>query len=487
MKLYNTLTKKEEEFKPIAQPDDGQKPKVKFYHCGPTVYWTQHIGNLRAMTMGDLIRRSLDYVGYDVNYVRNYTDVGHLTSDADEGEDKMEKGAKREGKTPDEIAKKYIDIFENDIKEINLLDPTNKARVTEYIPEIIEMVQILIEKGAAYITPKAVYFDVTKAKDYPAFSNKKIDDQEQIVGAGAGDVTDPNKKHPADFALWFFKTGAHKNAIQVWESPFSQPANTSESEKVEKGLGFPGWHIECSVIAEQFLGETLDIHMGGVEHIPIHHPNEIAQSEAAHGAKFVNYWLHNEHLNVNDRKMSKSEGTGYSLAEIKEKGFDPMDLRYFFLQAHYRSKQNFTWGALKAARTARENLKMKILNIFHNTKSTKHEIDNNWNDKFIKALENDVNIPQALALLWDMLKSPNEKTYSTVLEFDKVLGLGIQNWKPEKEKLVASAEIDTLIKAREQARKDKDYQKADEIRKELEGKYGVEIKDTSTGTEYHAK
>lgn len=479
MQIYNSLTKQKEEFQPINPPE------VKFYHCGPTVYWTQHIGNLRGMTMGDLIRRSLEYLGYDVDYVRNYTDVGHLTSDSDEGEDKMEKGAKREGKTPEEIADKYIKIFENDIKEINLLEPTHKAKVTSHIDDIIEMIKILLDRKAAYITQKAVYFDVTKAKDYPAFSNKKLEDQ--IEGAGTGDVTDADKKNPADFALWFFKTGAHKNALQTWESPFNSPA-----EDVENGRGFPGWHIECSVIAKEFLGKTLDIHMGGIEHKAIHHPNEIAQSETANNAPFSKYWIHNEHLTVNGAKMSKSEGTGFSLVEIKEKGFDPMDLRYFFLQAHYRSKQNFTWEALGAARKARLKLISKLWSVFNNTNGANTNINKDWKDKFTKALKDDINIPQALAIIWEILKKPDEKTYSTIIDFDRVMGLKLEDSdlkdsKPSSKEQINSIEIDKLVEKREQARKDKDFAEADRIRDQLDKEFGVVVEDTSEGSVWNKK
>jgi len=471
MQLYNTLTKQLEEFKPI------ENGVVKFYHCGPTVYWTQHIGNLRGMTMGDLIRRSLMYVGYDVNYVRNYTDVGHLTSDADEGEDKMEKGAKREGLTPEAIADKYIEIFENDIKELNLLEPTHKSKATSQIDEIVEMIKILLEKKAAYTTPKAIYFDVTYAKDYPAFSNKKLEDQKE--GAGKGDVTDPNKKHPADFALWFFKTGPHKNALQFWPSPF-------ESSEVNNGEGFPGWHIECSVIAQTFLGKKLDIHMGGVEHIAIHHPNEIAQSEAANEVKFANFWLHNEHLLVNDRKMSKSEGTGFSLKEIKDKGFDPMDLRYFFLTAHYRSKQNFTWEALEAAKNARRKLVDTLQR--YKTQDQGNLIDE-YKSKFIQTIEDNVNTPQALAVVWDLVKSQERDMdkLTTILDFDKVLGLDLERSiqsQPQSISKEREEEIEQLIKEREQARKAKDFAKSDQIRDQLKHQFSVEIEDTPSGTKW---
>ena len=296
MKLFNTLSRSKEEFIPISQG------RVLFYHCGPTVYWTQHIGNLRGMMMGDLLRRSLEFCGYVVKHVRNYTDVGHLTSDSDTGEDKMEKGAKREGMTPEKIAKKYIDIFESDTKALNLLEPTFKPRATEYIAQMIDIISVLLEKGFAYTTDLAVYFDVTKFSTYTQLSHQQMDKIQE--GAGKADVSDPRKIHAADFALWFFKAGVHSNALQVWKSPF-------QSLLVRDGVGFPGWHIECSAMSKALLGTTIDIHLGGVEHIPVHHTNEIAQSEGASGAPFVHYWLHNEHLLAGDKKMAKSEGTGF--------------------------------------------------------------------------------------------------------------------------------------------------------------------------------
>ncbi len=471
MKLYNTLTKKKEDFKPL----NGKT--VKFYHCGPTVYWTQHIGNLRAMTMGDLIRRSLEFMGFNVIYVRNYTDVGHLTSDSDEGEDKMEKGARREGLTPEEIADKYIKIFEKDIKLLNLKEPTHKSKATEQIGNIIKMIQILLKKGYAYITPKAIYFDVSKVKDYPAFSTKKLEDEK--FGAGKGKVLDPDKKHPADFALWFFKTGAHKNALQYWPSPF-------RSSEVKNGLGFPGWHIECSVISQTFLGDTLDIHMGGVEHISIHHPNEIAQSESATGKTFSRFWLHNEHLTVNSEKMSKSKGTGYSLSQIIKKGFSPLDLRYFYLTAHYRSKQNFTFKALESAKNARLKLINKLKLLYQSTKKINGKIDKKYLDLLKDSLDDDVNIPKALSILWDMLKDEkldDATKLDTAIEFDKVFGLELKNKILKNDDVFShltesqKKEVQRLIKERQKARENKDYKKADEIRDLLKTRYNFKIID----------
>ncbi len=451
MQIYNTLTRKTEQFKPLKDK------QVSFYHCGPTVYWTQHIGNLRGMTMGDLVRRTFEYLGYKVIQVRNYTDVGHLVSDADQGEDKMEKGAKREGLLPNEIADKYIAQFEADTKALNLLEPTYKPRATEYIKSMQEMVAVLFKKDYAYQTELAIYFDVAKFKDYSHLSGQKLDEQEQ--GAGKADTEDLAKKHSQDFVLWFFKKGKHVKALQVWDSPW--------------GVGFPGWHLECSVMSKALLGKTLDLHMGGVEHIPIHHTNEIAQSEAANGVKFVNYWMHNEHLLVDNDKMAKSQGTGFSLKQILDKGFAALDLRYLFLQAHYRSQQNFTWEALSAAREARQNLLSALYNtpVVLGIGKTIHS----YEEQFRQAISDDFNLPQALAVVWAMINSENktEDILATALGFDQVLGLKIK----DSLSVEIPAKIVALAKERQQLRQEKKYHEADDIRKSIE-KQGYLLEDT---------
>ncbi len=469
MKLYNTLSRKLEEFKSL------EPSQVKFYHCGPTVYWVQHIGNMRAVVWSDLIRRSLEFLDYKVTFVRNYTDVGHLTSDEDQGEDKMEKGAKREGLSPDEIANKYIKIFDEDIKKLNILRPDFRPRATEYIEPMIEMIKTLLDKKHAYITDLAIYFDVSTFKNYNKLNKQKMDLNE--AGKGKGNVEDHEKRHFSDFALWFFKKGSHKNALQTWPSLW--------------GEGFPGWHIECSVMAKKLLGDTIDIHMGGVEHIPVHHTNEIAQSEAANGVKFVNYWLHNEHLNVDGAKMAKSQGTGFTLAQIIEKGFDPHDLRYFFLNAHYRSKQNFTWEALKAAQTSYTKMKNMVnsykipLNspnsqrtALSDEKLTKLD---QYRTRFVEAISNDFQIPQALAIMWEMLKSnvPSQDKGDLALEFDQILGLNLSNIsKPSNESV--PPEILQLAQDREDARKNKDFKLSDDLRQKITEK-GFTIEDSPSG------
>ncbi len=470
LKLINSLTKKKEEFIPL------DPHIIKMYHCGPTVYWNQHIGNMRGMLMGDLVRRTLIYLGYNVRYVRNYTDFGHLTSDADEGEDKMEKASKRENLDPITIADKYIKQFEKDTKNLNILDPTVKARATDYLEEMIKIIVILLEKGFAYTTSKAVYFDVTKFPNYTALSGQNLD--ENISGAGFGKVNDENKKHPFDFALWFFKVGDHKNALQFWPSPF-------KSDLVNNGLGFPGWHIECSAMVRKELGKSIDIHFGGVEHIPVHHTNEIAQSESANGVKFVNYWLHNEHLTLNNSKISKSDGNFILLDELIEKGYDPMHLRYLLIGSHYRSKQNFSFEALDSARNAYKRLVANLIKLKNsNENSNTGNVIKVWNDKFIESLEDDVNVPQALSFVWDLLKSDEKSMdkYATIMEFDKVLGLGLAQAVLNEKKIsvnddILSKEIQDLISKREIARSNKDWNLADKIRDELKTKFKFEVVD----------
>jgi len=476
MQIYNTLSRKLEEFKPI------EKDKVRFYHCGPTVYWIQHIGNMRAMVWADFIRRSLMYLGYDVNFVRNYTDVGHLTSDEDTGEDKMEKGAKREGLTPDEIANKYIQIFNRDITRLNILPPSHTPRATEYIDQIIEMIKVLVEKKYAYITDYAVYFDVSTFPKYNELNRQKMELNKQ--GLGKGTVDDPQKKHFADFSLWFFKKGVHKNAIQTWKSPW--------------GIGFPGWHIECSAMAKQLLGDRIDIHMGGVEHIPVHHTNEIAQSESANEtAPFSQIWIHNEHLNVDNGKMAKSQGTSYTLQNIIDKGCDPLDLRYFFMSAHYRSKQNFTWEALTGAKEALKKLRDIVLSL-KNLSIDKinrviptevgiqnridlvslHGMTTKYINQFKKYISNDFQIPQALALLWDVVKSdllPEEKL-ALIFDFDKVFGLKLD----ESKEAIIPQEITDLADKRLNTKQKRDFKTSDLLRKQIE-KQGYIIEDTESG------
>ncbi len=471
LQIYNTLTKKKEQFKPIHEHE------VSFYQCGATVYWTQHIGNLRAMVLADLIRRSLSYLGYHVKMARNYTDVGHMTSDDDQGEDKMEKAAKRENRTPKEIADHYIRVFESDCHDLNILEPDFKPRATDYIKVMAEMVQELIDKGYAYATDLAIYFDVSKATDYTKLSGQDL--SKNISDAGKGEVGDPQKKSSIDFALWFFKAGTHENAIQTWNHHFK-----NIDQKVE--AGFPGWHIECSAMSRKLLGKTIDLHMGGIEHVPVHHTNEIAQSEAANGVKFVNYWLHNEWLTVNGGKMSKSQGTAFSLTEIKEKGYDPLVLRYFFLQSHYRSKQNFTWEALDGARSALNNLRDSIRTMVVGLgKQKASEVEgmviSDYDEKFEEAIGNDFNFPEAIALMFDMLKMNDESfteedVVATILDFDSVLGLNLKDIAI----IEIPEEVKVLAEKRLEARQNKKWDQSDCLREAISDS-GFEIEDTPGG------
>jgi len=458
IKIYNTLSREEEIFSPILEN------KVGIYQCGPTVYWTQHIGNMRSVVLSDLIVRTFKYLDYDVNFVRNITDVGHLTNDNDQGEDKMEKASKRDNKSPEEISNFYLSKFNIDSEKLNTLPVDNSPKATDHIQEMVEMIEVLIDKGYAYKTSLAIYFDISKAKDYTRLSKQNLD--EIINNAGTGDITDSSKKNQNDFSLWFFKAGSHENAIQTWNSTW--------------GEGFPGWHLECSAMSKKYLGDTFDIHIGGVEHISIHHTNEIAQSEAANGTDFVNYWMHNEHLLVDNGKMSKSEGTSYSLDDIIEKGFTAMDLRYFFLQAGYRSKQNFTWEALEASKIALSRLKNAITNI-----GSEGEINPQFKEEFTNIITDDFNIPQALALVSNVMKSdisPGDKK-STILNFDKVLGLELDK---EIETADVPESVTSLANKRLDAKNEMDFVTADKLRNEILS-MGYEIKDIEDGFELEEK
>ncbi|MDD5527570.1 MAG: cysteine--tRNA ligase [Patescibacteria group bacterium] len=465
--LYNTLTRKKEEFKPL------KKGIVSFYQCGPTVYWVQHLGNLRAAVLGDIIRRVFEYDGYKVKYVKNYTDVGHLTSDEDAGEDKMEKGAKREGLSPEEIAQKYINIYEQDAADLNIKEPWKKPRATRHIKEMQTMVEKLLQKGFAYATPLAIYFDVSKFSNYTELSRQNL--EKNIIGEGSGDVSDPAKKNARDFALWFFRAGIHVNALQFWKSPF-------KSLLVKSGEGFPGWHIECSAMSKKYLGNTLDVHMGGIEHIPVHHTNEIAQSEAANGVKYVNYWLHNEHLLANEEKMAKSSGTSLTLAELKEKKFNPLALRYYFLSANYRSPQNFTWEALQAAQNG-------LSGIYHKIKELgdkKGAVNVEYKDKFSTFVNDDFNTPGALSVLQEVIKLniSSEDKLATLLDFDRVLGLDFERTLNNKEEI--PVEVISLIEQRKKARAEKNWPESDRLRAEIEAK-GFSVEDTKEGMKVSKK
>jgi cysteinyl-tRNA synthetase len=422
---------------------------------------------MRAVVVADIIRRTFEYSGYTVNLVRNYTDVGHLTGDnegdADQGEDRMEKAAKRENLNPLAIADKYTKEYQKDIASLHVLPPTHDPKATEHITEMIEMVSTLLHTKHAYTTDYAVYFDISTYPEYTKLSGQSLDNL--MHGTGHGSVQDPHKKNPSDFALWFFKAGTHKDALQTWKSPFNSPL-------VENGEGFPGWHIECSAMSKKYLGPTFDIHIGGVEHISIHHTNEIAQSTCANNAPYATYWLHNEHLLVNNGKMSKSEGTSYTVTDIINKGYDPLVLRYFFLQAHYRSKQNFTFEALDASQVAYDKLLTLVQNL-----PDGGVVDGTYNAQFIEYISDDFNVTGALSVVWELVKDtkvPKENIKATLLQFDRVLGLGLD---AQKEEIILTEELQNLLAQRKEARTHKDWVTSDKIRDILSEK-GYTVTDS---------
>lgn len=460
MKLYNTLSRKVEEFKPI------KPPAVGIYSCGLTVYDYMHIGHARTFVFADGLRRGLEYLGYKVKHVRNITDVGHLVSDADTGEDKMEKAAREKGKTPEELAEFYTaDAWAVEDK-LNILRPHVVCKATEHITEMIALVKMLEEKGYLYKTSDGLYFDIAKFSDYGKLGGFDVEEQQ----AGVRVPVREEKKHPADFAVWKFARPEH---LQQWDSPW--------------GRSFPGWHIECSAMSMKYLGESFDIHTGGVDHIQIHHNNEIAQSEAATGKKFVNYWMHAGHLHVDGKKMSKSLKNFYRLTDIEAKGIEPLALRYLFLTAQYRQTLNFTWEGLAAAQTAYRRLGEQVMELREDTTRTELSAEklkkiDQLRDRFKAALESDLGMPEAVAVVWETVKSgiPSRDKYDLIVEFDSVLGLGLKNLKPQISKVKTTAEIDELVKKREELRRVGDFAGADQVRRELEDK-GYIIEDTAAG------
>lgn len=446
-KLYNTRTKEIEKFRPLSGSEVGM------YTCGPTVYNYAHIGNLRTYIFEDILKRVLRYHGYKVNHVMNITDVGHLTDDADQGMDKMEKGAEREGKTAWEIALFYTEAFLQDMKDLNIQEPQIWCRATEHIPEQVEMVQALINKGFAYETSDGIYFDTTKVDDYGALAN--LQNQELQAGART-DMRE--KKHPHDFALWKF-TGEGEKRQMEWEA-FGKK-------------GFPGWHIECSAMAIKYLGEQFDIHCGGIDHIPVHHTNEIAQSESFTGKKpWVNFWLHGEFLHMCESKMSKSGENFITLQILKDNGVSPLAYRYFLLQAHYRKQVGFSWEALHAAQVGLSRLRERISQI-----DEKNPVDAHTRQEFYAAIDNDMNMPEALAILQTALKQ-NKLSITTVMEFDKILGLDLMHH--ETESFILPEDVSQLLEERAHARETKQWEKSDQLRDQI-AELGFLVKDTDSG------
>jgi len=444
IKLYNTLGRKKQEFKPI------KKGQVSMYTCGPTVYQYAHIGNLRAYLAEDILRRVLEYGGYKVRQVMNITDVGHLTSDADTGEDKVEKEAKKEHKTAKEITQFYTDQFVQDIKVLNIELPVKFAWASKYIKEQIALIKRLEKKGYTYKTSDGIYFDTAKFKGYGKLGK---------VSTGRARVAhSKEKKRETDFALWKFSTKGEKRQ-QEWKSPW--------------GVGYPGWHIECSAISTTELGQPFDIHTGGVDHILIHHNDEIAQSEAAYGKPLAHYWVHNAFMVVNRAKMAKSAGNFYTLDDLIKMGFEPMAFRYLAISSYYRQKLNFSKSALEGA----QNSLNKLRAVF-SEKTKGGRARQAYKKEFLAAVNDDLNMPKAMAVVWDLAKSKESLAdkQATLLDFDKVLGLGLEDYGPA----AIPAKVKALVKKREAARKAGDWQKADQLRSQI-AKLGFSVEDTPSG------
>lgn len=457
MKLYNTLTRKLEDFKPIRDKE------VEIYSCGPTVYWNQHIGHMYAYVQWDCLVRIFRYLGYKVKWVMNMTDVGHMTSDEDAGEDKMEKGAKREGLSVWQIADKYIAQFKESLMLLNVHEPDIMCRATDHIQEQIKLIKKIESNGFTYKTKTGLVFDTSKFPKYADFAHLNLDEQ----NSGSRVKVDPEKKKPWDFLLWVTNQPNH---IMQWDSPW--------------GRGFPGWHIECTAMSVKYLGEQFDIHTGGKEHIPVHHTNEIAQAYGAFGWQTANFWLHNGWLIFNGEKMSKSLGNNVLASDLINKGFDPLSLRYLILTSHYRTGLNFTWKSLKGAQTTLERLYQEVGRV----KEKSNEGDNDeknakiWQEKFRSVLTNDLNLPQAIAVVWEMLKSDlsNKSKHTLLLDWDRVLGLNLDKAVSDKAEFIVPDEIKKLVDQRESLRKEEQWQEADEVRKKIEDQ-GFIIEDSPQG------
>ena len=486
MRLYNTLTRKIEEFVP------NEEGKVAMYTCGPTVYHYAHIGNLRSYICEDVLEKALRYSGYDVKRVMNITDVGHLTDDGDNGEDKMLKGAIREHKTVMEIAAFYTQCFFDDCAKLNIKTPDVVEPATNCIPEFIHMIEVLLEKGYAYRSGENIYFDTSKLSDYFVFGSQNEEDL--MVGVRDDVTEDVNKRNKNDFVLWFTKSKFEDQALK-WDSPW--------------GVGYPGWHIECSCISMKHLGEYMDIHCGGVDNIFPHHTNEIAQSESYLGHKWCNYWFHVQHLNDRNGKMSKSKGGILTVSVLEEKGYDPLAYRYFCLQSHYRKPLEFSWEQLDNASVAYNKLKKRCLDTVNEARTagalviadaaadwgiTEGAVDKavfeDFNGRFLETLGNDINTAMATTLVYDVLKADTNAATKALLirSFDEVLGLNLTVEKaaaeasPEDDELTAY--VEAQIELRRAAKKEKNFAEADRIRAELLEK-GIVLEDTREGVKWH--
>lgn len=460
MKIYNTLTKEIEEFIP------NNPKEIKMYTCGPTVYHFAHIGNLRSYIFEDILEKTLNYIGYPVKRVMNITDVGHLTSDSDTGEDKMLKGAKREKKSVLDIAKYYTEAFQKDTEALNIKWPEIVSKATDNIEEYIKIITRLLEKDFAYQSGGNIYFDTSKLEDYYKLTNHKID--EMVVGVREGVEEDMSKKNQADFVLWFTKSKFDSQELK-WDSPW--------------GIGYPGWHIECSGISLKYLGEYLDIHCGGVDNIFPHHTNEIAQSESFLGHKWCNYWVHGEHLNDTSGKMSKSKGEFLTVNRLKEKGYNPLAYRFMCLNTSYRKVLVFSYEILENAQNAYEKLKNRI-NKLNTAEQIEQDKWNQYDNQFKECMEDDLNTPNAITLIYELLKSDlNDTTKKSLIEsWDNVLSLDLTKQEQTTKELDIE-HIKQKIEERKRAKEQKEYQKADEIRNYLES-LGVKIIDTREGTSF---
>jgi cysteinyl-tRNA synthetase len=460
--IYNTLGREIQQFEPIAPGTVG------LYTCGPTVYNFAHIGNLRTYLFEDFLRRTLEYLGYSVNHVMNVTDVGHLTDDADEGEDKMTKSAREKGMSVWDIAQFYTDAFFRDVERLNIRRPHVVCRATAHIADMIALIQRIEANGHTYVAGGNVYFDIGTFSRYGELA--LLDRQELMAGARIG--VDENKKNPHDFVLWFTK-GRFEHQAMLWDSPW--------------GRGYPGWHIECSAMSMKYLGEHFDIHTGGVDHVPVHHTNEIAQSEAATGKKWVNYWVHGEFLLMENAKMSKSAGGFLTLDALVEQGYDPLDYRYFCLGGHYRKQISFTQEAMDAARTGRKNLRDTLMRLRQESEPAAldavGDAASGHHRRFVGHISHDLNMPRALSELWQLLRDtsiPAGERLSVAFDMDQVLGLHLRETSASE----LDQEIQALIDERTRARGDRDFTRADAIRDELSSR-GVVLEDTPQGTRWH--
>lgn len=460
LKVFNTLTRKKEQLVTI-------KPnQVSMYSCGPTVYKFAHIGNLRAYVFMDELRRVLEYDGVKVKSVMNITDVGHLVSDGDDGEDKMSKSAKEQGKKPLEIAAEITEQFFKDTDALNIKRPTICPKATDNINEMIAVVNDLLAKGYAYQTEDGIYFSVEKFPSYGKLSGINLEDQRH----GARVEVNSFKHHPIDFALW---KNAQPNHLQQWQSPW--------------GMGFPGWHIECTAMSKKYLGEVFDIHTGGVDHIPIHHENEIAQAECWLGHKAVNYWMHSEFMLIDGGKMSKSLGNTYTVSDVVARGYKPVEFRYFCLNVQYRQKINFTWDAMESAKTAYNKLCALLLAHKNSNATTDKAVLDEYKTKFEEAINDDLNVPLAIGVLWTLLKLPKScDVYNLALQFDKVFALDFDKIKDEKPQIVVPQEVTDVAEQRLQARKEKNWAESDRLR-DVIAQMGYAIKDTASGYEITKK